>query len=125
MMKIFKNIAGVCFGIAFLMALVLFGDIGLQYISITTARYIFMISGALGLIFNLLSFQTGKHSPIYNFLYWSGSIILFGGLAFLQFRIPYGFQLLVAGMIVLGSSFFIPASLINKEQKDEDILDDL
>jgi hypothetical protein len=119
-----KKFAGFCFGIAFLMAIVLFTGTGSQFISISLAKYIFMISGAIGLLLNLLSFKSGKHSPVFNFLYWSGSIILFVGLTFVLMRWPYGFYIIVTGMGVLGISFIIPESII-KEDKNTDLLDDL
>lgn len=123
--EILKRVAGLSFGLAFLMALVLFGNVGRQYISLTTAKIIFMAAGAIGLVLNLLTFQSGKNSPLFNFLYWIGSIVLFVGLVFLQMRFPYGFYIIVAGLIILGLSFVLPTSILEKEEKREDVLDDL
>ena len=120
-----KKFAGVCFGIAFLMAIVLFTGTGSNYISISLAKFIFMISGAIGLLLNLLSFKSGKHGAVFNFLYWSGSIILFIGLTFLLMHWPYGFYIIVAGISVLGISFIIPESIIKHEDENTDLLDDL
>ena len=120
-----KKFAGVCFGIAFLMTIVLFTGTGSKFISMSLAKYIFMISGAIGLLLNLLSFKSGKHGPVFNFLYWSGSIVLFVGLTFVLMRWPYGFYIIVAGMSVLGVSFIVPESIIEHENKNTDILDDL
>lgn len=120
-----KKLAGVCFGIAFLMAIVLFTGKGSTFISIALAKYIFMISGAIGLLFNLLSFKSGKHGPVFNFLYWSGSIVLFIGLTFVLMRWPYGFYIIISGMAILGASFLIPESIIKDQDKNTDLLDDL
>lgn len=119
---IVKKIAGIAFAIAFIMALRLFGDIGREYISLYNAKLVFMGAGAIGLLLNLFSFQTGKHNPIYSFLYWGGSIILFIGLVFLQFQWPYGFYIIIAGLLILGVSFLIPIEE-NKAKKNSDLLD--
>ena len=123
--EIIKRIAGLAFGLAFIMALVIFGGVGRQYISVPTARIIFMACGAIGLVLNLMTFQSGKNSPLFNFLYWIGSIVLFVGLIFLQMHFPYGFYIIVAGLTILGLSFVLPPSLLEKDEKREDVLDDL
>jgi drug/metabolite transporter (DMT)-like permease len=123
--EILKRIAGGFFVIAFLMAIVLYKGVGREYISLYTAKIIFLVAGALGLFLNLLTFQSGKHSPVFNFLYWSGSIVLFTGLVFLQFRLPYGFYIIVAGLVVLGVSFILPASLIEKKDSGNDLIDSI
>lgn len=120
----FKKFAGIAFAIAFLMAIVLFSGVGRSYISLSTAKIIFMISGAIGLFLNLISFKSGKHSQGFNFFYWAGSIILFAGLTFLLMRWPYGYYIIVTGLVVVGISFFIPERFISPEQKDSDLLDD-
>lgn len=122
--EILKRIAGFSFGIAFLMAILLFGGLRQNVISMSTARIIFMICGGIGLLFNLITFQSGKNSMLFNFLYWIGSIILFVGLIFLQMHWPFGFQIILGGIITLGLSFVLPSSLVNKEDKNEELLDD-
>ncbi len=84
-----KRYSGIAFAIAFLMAIVLFSGTGRQYIPIDTAKAIFIGAGAIGLILNLLSFRSGKHGPLFNFLYWTGSIVLFIGLNFILLKYPY------------------------------------
>lgn len=121
-LELVKKISGIAFAIAFLMALVLFANVGRQYISIYTAKMIFIAAGAIGLFLNLLTFKTGKNSPIFNFSYWIGSIVLFIGLIFLQFRLPYGFYIIIAGLVILGFSFFLPSN-ISEKKNDTDILD--
>lgn len=117
-----RKIAGLAFAIAFLMSLVLFANVGRQYISLYTAKIIFISAGAVGLFLNLLTFQNGKNSALFNFSYWIGSIILFIGLIFLQFRLPYGFYIIVIGLVILGISFILPSNKAEKK-KDTDILD--
>ncbi len=120
----FKKFAGIAFAIAFLMAIVLFTGTGRNYISLGTAKLIFMISGAIGLFLNLLSFRSGKHNAGFNFLYWAGSIILFAGLTFLLMRWPYGYYIIVTGLVIVGVSFFIPERFITPSETDSDLLDD-
>lgn len=121
---ILKRLAGIFFAIAFLMALVLFANIGREYIPLPVARMIFMISGAIGLVLNLLSFQSGKNSPAFNFLYWAGSIITFAGLVFMQMHWPYGYYILLGGVAIIGASFVIPFGMKDEETNDQnDLLD--
>lgn len=121
---ILKRLAGIFFAIAFIMALVLFAGVGRQYIPIYTARIIFMVSGAIGLVLNLFSFQSGKHSPIFNLLYWSGTIVTFTGLVFMQMHWPNGYYILVSGVIIIGASFIVPESTkLDSKEDQEDILD--
>ena len=118
-----KRFSGIAFAIAFLMAIVLFAGVGRQFISMSTAKTIFIISGAIGLILNLLSFRTGKHGPLFNFLYWTGSIVLFIGLNFILLRYPYGFYIIVSGIAILGISFVLPEKLAESNRENSDLLD--
>ena len=120
-----KKIAGIAFGIAFLMAIVLFTGNGRSYISISTAKIIFIVSGAIGLFLNLLSFRTGKNGSVFSFFYWAGSLIVFLGLIFLLMHWPYSYYIVIAGMAVLGVSFILPEKLMAEPKNDSDLLDDL
>lgn len=120
---ILKKIAGIAFILSFLMAIVLFTGIGVKYVDLSTAKYIFIITGAIGLLLNLLSFQHGKHSSGFSFVYWMGSIVLFVGLTFLIMDWPYGFYIIVGGLIILGISFFVPESLLTEREDQSENLD--
>lgn len=120
----FKRIASICFAIAFLMAIVLFAGYGRSYIGIGTARIIFLVSGAIGLVLNLLSFRFGKQDPGFNLIYWFGSIILFIGLVFMLMHWPYGIYILITGLFVVGISFFVPEGMADLNSKKDDLLDD-
>ena len=119
-----KKVSGIFFGIAFLMAIILFTGNGRSIISISNAKIIFIICGAIGLFLNLLGFQNGKGNPIFNFIYWAGSIVVFAGLVFLLMHWPYGYYILLSGMAVLGVSFLLPEKP-NEKKTDSDLLDDL
>lgn len=119
-----KKLSGLSFAIAFLMAIVLFTNIGRDYIPLYIAKNIFIGAGAIGLILNLIGFQNGNTSPLYNFLFWAGSIVLFLGLTFLLMRWPYGFYIIITGLVIIGASFFLPESLLKKKDESE-LLDDL
>ena len=123
-MSMLKKIAGAFFGISFLMAILLFTDYRVNFLSLYQAKIIFMISGAIGLFLNLITFQSGKYHPIYNLLYWSGSIVLFVGMVFLLMRWPYGYYIIVAGLVILGTSFILPAKFIDTTPEDSGLLDD-
>lgn len=120
-----KKLGGIAFGIAFLMAIVLFTGNGRNYISLSTAKTIFIISGAIGLFLNLLSFRSGKNGSVFSFVYWAGSIIVFLGLIFLLMHWPYGYYIVIGGMAVLGISFILPEKLLTAQKEDSDLLDDL
>ena len=121
---IIKRIASVCFAIAFLMAIVLFARVGYEYISIPTARIVFMVAGAAALILNLFSFQSGKHNPTFNLVFWFGSLVLFIGLVFQFMYWPYHKYIVIAGLGITGISFFLSPSLISGKSDNSDVLDD-
>ena len=123
-MSIIKSIAGAAFGVSFLMAIILFTGYGRNIIPIPTAKYIFIGAGGIGFFLNLIAFQSGKHHPVYNFVYWSGSIILFVGLVFILMIWPYAFYIVVSGLIILGVSFLLPSQLSNVKPTDPELLDD-
>lgn len=118
-----KRVASICFALAFLLALVLFTGYGSNYIPISLVKKLFIIVGGLGLFFNLLSFQTGKHNPLFSLIYWIGSTVLFVGLVFMMLHYPYAYVLIIGGMVILGISFFIPSVRSKNNPKNEDLLD--
>lgn len=117
-----KRISGFAFGIAFLMIIIIFTDIGTKYIASSTARTIFMISGGIALFLNLINFQDSRHNPFFSFVYWVGSIVVFVGLVFFIMHWPYSMEIFIGGMLLTGASFFIPAS--RQKKNDSELLDD-
>ncbi len=120
---ILKKLAGVFFAIAFLAAIILFTGTGSQYIPLHVAKIIFICTGAVAMLFNLLSFQHGKSNALFNFLYWAGSLVVFLGLLFFIMKWPYGFNILIAGLVITGISFVVPEEWLARKGGDEDILD--
>ncbi|MGY8927728.1 MAG: hypothetical protein ACKVJC_10620, partial [Flavobacteriales bacterium] len=94
------------------------------FISSSSAKTIFLIAGAIGLFLNLFSFTKSENSLVFNFIYWTGSIVLFTGLVFMILRLPLHFYIIIAGMGILGFSFLVPEKTL-PVKKDENILDDL
>ena len=123
MLEIFKRIAGVAFALSFLMAIVLFADVGHQYISLITAKYTFISAGAVALLFNLLSFESGKHNPVFSFVYWVGSLIVFTGLVFFIMRWPFGVYILTGGLVILGGSLLLSPNRKEMDKSSDDLLD--
>lgn len=123
-MALIRKIAGAAFGVSFLMAIMLFTDYRIQFLGTYTIKMAFIISGGIGLLLNLLTFQSGKNHSIYNLLYWSGSIVLFIGMVFLLMRWPYGYYIIVVGLIVLGGSFILPSKFVEHKPEDSGLLDD-
>lgn len=118
---ILKRISSIAFAIAFLMAIVLFTGIGREIVPVSIAKYLFIGAGAIGLLINLISFEQGKHSPLYNLVFWLSSILLFIGFVFKLQHWPFSTAILLMGIIALGATFFIPAK--KTEEKDEELLD--
>lgn len=120
---IVKRISSVAFAIAFMAAIILFTGYGTKYISLTIAQNVFIGAGAIGILLNLVSFQQGKHAPMYSLLYWGSSIVLFIGLVFRIQHWPFSTYILIVGMVMLGSTFFIPSKRTETPEKDEELLD--
>jgi hypothetical protein len=123
-MKTLKTIGGIAFVAALILALNLFARVGREYIPLQTARYLFIGFGGLGLLLNLITFQTGRYHPIYNLTYWLGSIITFVGLISLFMHWPYARYTLIFGMMTIGVSFFLPKKWIDPKESNPDLLDD-
>lgn len=118
-----KRVSGIAFALAFIMAIVLFTGYGSSIIPINTAKYLFFAFGAIALFTNLISFQQGKHSPIYSFAFWSASILLFIGFIFKIMHWPYSTIIMIVGLSALGLTFFIPSTRSTEKEKDEELLD--
>ncbi len=121
---IVKYLSAICFVIAFLMALVLFGRIGHSLVSTHTAKNIFIVSGAIGIFLNLLAYKTEKTKRSYNFWFWLGNLIILKGLIFKLMHWPYSSIIIVVGLAITGISFFYSPK-IETSHKQEDLLDDL
>ena len=119
-----KRIASICFAVAILMAMVLFANVGTKYIPLPVARIIFLVAGACGLVLNLFSFQSSKGNPVFNLVFWLGSIILFTGLVFQLQHWPYHRIIVLVGLGITGVSYFLSPTLLTGEPDKSDILDD-
>lgn len=123
-LRILKRVGGLSFAIAFLLAINVFAGIGREYLSLGTARYLFLGFGGLGLILNLVTFQLGKYHPIYNLTFWGGSIVTFIGLILDLFYVRYSFYVLILGLIIVGISFILPKQFVDPKGSNPDLLDD-
>jgi uncharacterized membrane protein YhaH (DUF805 family) len=123
-MNIVKRIASFCFGVAFLMALVIFTGYGSQWISVSIAKTLFLVLGGLALLLNLISFRFGKHDPSFSLFYWLGTVVLFIGLMHMMLHWPFAQYILIAGMLMVGISFFVPNGTIDPNKKDNELLDE-
>lgn len=118
-----KRIAGICFSLSFVLAIVLFTNIGQSIISDKVAKYLFLVFGGLALILNLFSFRKSKHDDGFNLFYWIGSVITFIGLAFLIYGSSIFIFVIIIGLFITGISFLLPKGLLNKENQDNELLD--
>lgn len=120
---ILKKIAGGMFVIAFLMAVLLFTNIGSGILPKSTAKFIFLISGALAFLLNLISFRHGKHSAEFNLIFWIGSIFVFVGLVFKIMHWPYSTYILLGGLGIVGVSYIYNPSFEKDNAVENDLLD--
>ena len=123
-LKMTKKIASVCFGLAFLMSIVIFTGYGSSWISIPVAKTFFLVLGGLALILNLISYRFGKNDPSFSLFYWLGTVVLFIGLIHMILHWPFAYYILTAGMLMVGISFFIPKGTIEPTQSDNELLDE-
>ncbi|GAB5418352.1 MAG: hypothetical protein Crog4KO_15440 [Crocinitomicaceae bacterium] len=123
-MKILKNIGGFAFAAALILAINIFAGVGREYLSRQIAMYLFIGFGGMGLLLNLVTFQTGKYHPVYNLIYWLGSIITFVGLISMLMRWPFGRYTMIFGMMTIGVSFFLPKRWVDPKGGNSDLLDD-
>lgn len=119
----FKRLGSVFFAIAFLLAIVVFTNYGSKLIPRDIAKIGMIISGGIALLMNLISFRFDKSSEN-NPVYWVGSVGIFVGLVMKMNRIQYDQLMLIAGVFIVGLSFFYnPFAKNNTTQKDDELLD--
>lgn len=122
-LEIVKKVAGIFFALAFAAAIVVFTGYGRQFVSISLARQLFLVFGLIAIFLNLITYQKGKHSPIYSLIFWGASIILFAGLVFKIFHWPGSTFILIAGLFAMGFSFLFPSKRKDEVHQDEELLD--
>lgn len=120
---VLKKVAGFLFIVAFLMAIVLFTRFGSNLVPLSLAKLIFLISGAVAILLNLISFRQGKHSAEFNLIYWIGSILLFLGLVFKLMHWPYSTYIILGGIAIVGISFIYNPSFEKEQDESNDLLD--
>lgn len=119
----FKRLGSVFFAIAFLMAIVVFTNYGAKIIPRDIAKIGMILSGGIALLMNLISFRFDKSSEN-NPIYWIGSVGVFVGLIMKINRFPYNQYILIAGILLIGFSFFYnPFAKNNITTKDDELLD--
>lgn len=123
LLNLFKKIAGISFGVSFIFIISIIANIGREYLTVENARIGFLSFGAIGILFNLLSFESGKHNPIYSFVYWTGTLVVFLGLLGIFMKIQYGIYLAIGGALIIGFSFIIGPSKKEPSKSNDDLLD--
>jgi hypothetical protein len=84
---------------------------------------IFLFLGALGFLFNLVSYSKDKYgNPMSNLTYWLGSFFVFAGLVFKMLHFPFSISLIIIGAAILFVSIFFLRKRANKKD-DNEILD--
>lgn len=103
---IFKRIGSICFALAFMLAIVVFANVGAEYIPREIAKTGMIISGGTALLMNLLSFRYDSYTENNNLVFWIGSVLVFAGLIMKIRYIPYNQMILIAGLGIVGLSYF-------------------
>jgi hypothetical protein len=121
-MKKLKLIGGLCYLISFFFAASLFLNINIG-MSGGMTLVIFLFLGALGFLFNLVSYSKDKYgNPMSNLTYWLGSFFVFAGLVFKMLHFPFSISLIIIGAAILFVSIFFLRKRANKKD-DNEILD--
>lgn len=121
-MKKIKLIGGLCYLISFLFAASLFLNINIG-ISAGMTLLIFLLLGALGFLFNLVSYSKDKNgNPMSNLTYWLGSFFVFAGLVFKMLHFPFSISLIIIGAVILFISIFFLRKKVG-DKDDDEILD--
>jgi hypothetical protein len=120
---IFKKIGSLCFGLAFLAAIIVFTDYGINYISKNDARTAIVILGSIALLMNLLSFKYDNQSENTNLIFWVGTVIVFVGLVMKMQGFDFNQFVLLIGLVVIGLSYFYNPFKNNEKDKKNDLLD--
>ena len=120
---VLKRLGAISFGLAFLMVVFMYLRVNVAGFSAGTFRMLFLAFGALGLLFNFISFATGKHSPLYSFVYWLASLVIFAGLIFRWMHWPHSDKILLIGLLGFGVTLFIPSKREEAEKSDDQLLD--
>ena len=116
---IFKRIASVCFAIAFILAIAVFTNYLGDIISKQNAKYGIIVFGGIALLMNLLSFRFDKNTENNNPVFWVGSVLIFVGLILKMQNQILNQYILIAGLSIVGLSYFY-----NPFKKEEDTVDD-
>jgi predicted transporter len=94
-MKKLKLIGGLCYIVSFFFAASLFLNINIGLSSGITL-VIFLLLGAFGFVFNLVSYSKDKYgTSMSNLTYWLGSFFVFAGLVFKMLHFPFSISLII------------------------------
>jgi len=120
---IFKRIGSICFALAFMLAIVVFANVGAEYIPREIAKTGMIISGGTALLMNLLSFRYDSYTENNNLVFWIGSVLVFAGLIMKIRYIPYNQMILIAGLGIVGLSYFYNPFAKKDTQPEDELLD--
>ncbi len=105
-MKWLKIIGGIAYALSFIVASILFFgyEIGLDP---KKSINLFLGLGATGFILNLISYSKDKlGNPKANLIYWTGSLLIFIGLAAFIMQYNYSMELIILGGVIIIISLF-------------------
>jgi len=117
-----KLYSTVFFAIAFLCAVFMLTERTYGYR--TEIQTVFFISGAAALIISLISSRQEANKEDFNILFWLGNLIVFIGLLFKTYYLPYGLYVIFLGIGITAISYFVnPFSHAKDREQDDELLD--
>ena len=118
-LKLYSNIL---FAVAFICAV--FMLTGRTYGYRTEIQTLFLICGATALIMSLISSRQEAHKNDFNILFWLGNLVVFTGLIFKTYYLPFHMYVIFLGMGITALSYFVnPFSGAKDREQDDELLD--
>lgn len=113
--KLLRAVATGCYLLGMVCALLIFSYKTYGYAF--EIRILFYVSGALGLLFNLLQFRTKKQDN--NLLFWFGSLAVYIGFISRILKSEYANYLIILGLLLTAASYFYDPFKKSTNEEDE------
>lgn len=118
-----RKIAGFCFLLAMMFAVLLLLDVQIPFVSRGIMAYSVIGLGIVAIVINLLNVNKSKHNIAYSIVYWIACLLSLSGIGMLTMHWPFAKEILYLGFGIMLISFFMPKER-KKEKRSEDLLDD-
>jgi hypothetical protein len=118
-----RKIAGFCFLLAMIFAVLLLLGVQVPFIPRGVMAYSVIGLGIVAILINLLNVNKSKHNIAYSIVYWIACLLSLVGIGMLTIHLPFAKEILYLGFGTMLISFFIPKER-KEEKKNGELLDD-